>query len=1288
MDSKKYYSALFIICIAAVVVSFLLLPTSPETGFMFLRDKQYERSYERFRDLYESGDRSRDVVIPMVNLLLEYAQIDHALELMEEYADRHPDSVDTLQYLAKIYKETNHSYEYLRTLEKIYEMQPTVEVLREKERYYGYVGDLESEIEALKTIVSKYRPIDKEYLELTYQYASRGNLKEATETVLHFLNNVPVSTLELPAVTFAIDLLSDQNQSKKALELAESYYRAFPVKDVALDLLYALFQGSQYDQALQFLNQLPESLQRQTPFKTVRVELYLSKELPFIAFELLKQYLQTDMLPSNLSYELINLAIQYQEIEILEAVVAQIGVDTLPTELLMKVILTASLNDRDDMITELSTLLNDEQRPGHHAVSLVISLVDTNLSTEEKRLLFSYYPLDDLSDSQLVILAEAASFTGDRSTTSSFLKKLDTLERLNADELGLITELLVKAQLEGFGWELVQKSIDGEDNLNRYERFWLLMAASTGREEQVRQWLKTSEDPNCSLLEDGFYAALVQKHASLSLFLADALYKLRPSPDNKKLLAEALLLNGRAEESFNLLRELLRTRPDVAELYVNALTVLSAEKPEYTERLERAVDEFMQFDMLSKPALRNLGYLMLDHQKRVQAATVFAQLAKGESVDAPDMDTLLWIWGKDLSDDQQQWVLAHAMAADGDEKAKWLQYFMNIENPELAIQTVIEEDLQHEAIADKYLEALAVAKQEEKFRDVIAYLIPQESRLPRLKKLGKLAYDEGLRTIAESAFVRILEQDPDDQETIRSLGYIVYFQGDYSRALPLLQRVDHQLLAYLYIGEIFQIKGWVGLANSYYHCAYRAYCELEDPSDDQRAVYATVLYRLGYFCEALGIYEQLLIKGAENQYWIADYANMLIDLGYLDKARCVLWQPLNELPNESLQLTRIRYFSTNLCYMQALSLTNELVSQYPESGQAQASKASIEWTLKRWRKAFCSIQKARALEPKNELYCLTQREILRTHRPETMATFEYRVTGTDQYERYGYFSYRHPINAANLLFTRLDTDNIDVEDYVNTTTGVLEDREARRFKAEVSWIHRLWYGGALTSSIYFNGDGAGAGLLFLHPDLYGSTLFSLEYHRPNWDFTQTIIEDGNRDMVAFKRVQPLLPRFEVSFGAGLNRYNLDNLSNAASSWSLEGGATYLLSKGNPISCLMGKEGVVSLNYYLDAEYRIEEKERLGPFDQPFSPLPLVSRETHAGFVYLSKRFGKCLSADGFGGISYDREAGGNVVPIWGSQIHFGDLDSFHGRLEYSHSTSTEFSTESVDRYLIDLRWLW
>lgn len=132
MNRRHYYTAVALISFTGLGLSLFFLPKSTDKPLMYLYDKQYERAYNFYYDHYQRGDRSINVMIPLVNILMEYAQIDQSIEVMEAYVELNPDSVDALRFLAKVYHNANRSYDYLRVLEDIYTIEPSIEVLREK----------------------------------------------------------------------------------------------------------------------------------------------------------------------------------------------------------------------------------------------------------------------------------------------------------------------------------------------------------------------------------------------------------------------------------------------------------------------------------------------------------------------------------------------------------------------------------------------------------------------------------------------------------------------------------------------------------------------------------------------------------------------------------------------------------------------------------------------------------------------------------------------------------------------------------------------------------------------------------------------------------------------------------------------------------------------------------------------------------------------------------------------------------------------------------------------------
>ncbi len=1284
MKRKHYYIVVGAISLTGIALSVFFLPKNTDTPLMYLYDKQYERAYEFYREHYERGDRSTNVMIPLVNILMEYAQIDQSIELMEEYVSLNPDSVDALRFLAKVYHDANRSYDYLRVLEEIYAIKPSIDVLREKEKYYGYVGDTEKEIESLESIKENYKPTQGEYLELAYQYASKGDTDAAAETIDQFLQTVPFEKMDASTVEFAVDLLADQKRAGEALALAEKYYQFHPTINTAILLSTTLYNGLLHDEALSLLDRIPMVDQKNPKVIVTRANLLLSKKQPHIAFEYLKSVLNEGKLPNDLLSEVLSLAVEYQEIAILEKVMHSHAIDDLPEPILVKVLLSAYLNGREDMVTALQSMLDSESIQSQNALFLTFSLLSGDRLTQEN--------IEQLSNLQRALLATVTSEIKGTDDTKRLLGAIDTFEEIPYDELESLTYQFIENDLAEKGWEYIQELRSQNLGNNKLNRSWFLFGSALGKEDPLIVWLEKQKRVDPKLIKGGFYFAYENKHASLSMYLANTYYNLRPTFSNKKMVAEALLLNGYTEWAFEIFNELLAGGEDVAEAYVNALVILSKENPKYREDLDDVVQVFLEKKVLSENGWRNLGYLLVENQRKDLAATVFLRLASGKTIDNEDMQSLLWIWGKDLNQTQLQWVVDHAKQSSGVQKGKWVQLLVDTEHPQYAMNLVAREEWAIDEVADALVQALIMAKQKRELSEVIAYVIPQESRLPRLKKFGKLAYGEGLKAIAETVYTRALQQDPMDQDSLMALGEIAYSRGQYCRAMTFLRQIKRNFLASYYIAEIYTVWEWVGIAPQYYRRALCEYDQLEKPNTYQQSVQAHLFYRIGSFEKAVTLYEQLLEKDLKNLYLRADLANILLDLGHLVHAREVLWDSRVQHGNQegvlAVELARVRYYKERICYNKALSLSEQLLVRYPKSAQVRASRSDLLFSVKKWEHSLCYISQAQSLEPLNASYCLAKEQIILDHRPELFISGEYRRTGDEQTERLNHLLVKFPVCTTDQLLFHVERDHIDLELYSDIQNARLRSVDDERYRGEAAWIHDFWNGDRLTSSIYFTPKNFGAGFLFEHPDLCGSTVLSLEYHRPNWDFTQTIIDYGTRDMVAIKRTQPLLPRFEVSLLGSLNRYNLRGLSDAASTWGLEGSATYALSKGDWFRKFLGRNGTLSLNYYLDAEYEFHVSKRIDLFANAFFPLPFINREIHSGVIFLAKQIDKYLLMEGFGGWSWDRVVKGQAAPIWGTHVIVGDRYCLQGRFVYSHTTSTQIAGQSVDRYLLDLRWRW
>ena len=83
MTRGVFYFLLGLIACAALIIAFVSFRFFKPYSLMLFYSKEYGKAIERYQELYDSNDRSISVIGPLVQLNLQYANVDEALRLME-----------------------------------------------------------------------------------------------------------------------------------------------------------------------------------------------------------------------------------------------------------------------------------------------------------------------------------------------------------------------------------------------------------------------------------------------------------------------------------------------------------------------------------------------------------------------------------------------------------------------------------------------------------------------------------------------------------------------------------------------------------------------------------------------------------------------------------------------------------------------------------------------------------------------------------------------------------------------------------------------------------------------------------------------------------------------------------------------------------------------------------------------------------------------------------------------------------------------------------------------------
>lgn len=717
----------------------------------------------------------------------------------------------------------------------------------------------------------------------------------------------------------------------------------------------------------------------------------------------------------------------------------------------------------------------------------------------------------------------------------------------------------------------------------------LMALAALGDHEAVDMFLKDhqvkTEDINAA-----FWHALSQKRAETASLLAGT------NPIHRALV---LLMEKRGEEALTYLRpQEAGNEKEVSPLIIQALALAKI-----TDELQARIDQALSKPNVPLKEKEEYAYLLAEGGLVGASAERFLQLAK----------------------------------EDPEQKGRFYKQIIDLEQGKKIVSSFEEKDLDDESLQELYLQAFVQAEETALVDKTLAYLIPTESRLERLRSFGKIVQGEDFESARELIWKRSLVIAPGDFESLKNLGLNAFWKGRNAQAKFYLYEISQE------DWQVLQALGELTKNKSFDERALFLLNQIPSPTKEELLAKAHLLTRLERPRQALRIYSCFL----DDKEVRKEIAEVLVNEECYTAAR-------NFLAGECFLPLEI----ATLHPTRALIISNRALT----SAKDWAARADLELQLRRPRLALGALNRAIELDPENENWRKARCEIQKAFFPKWAAEVEWLKTGDTKLEKFARFLWEY----GPWKF-RVETDHCEINPYLDPSSEEIVDKTGNPYQGELSYRHLYCKGSALEGRFFFGSDVIGAGTLIHLNDLYGTTELYLEYHRPNWDFDQTTLDGGSRDMVAFLRAQELHPYVSAQLGFGLNRYNLNGFSNAGDTWSSEAACIVRLSrKSQPIR--------LSLNYIFDCEYKIDTRKRSNGFE----PLPIINREEHAVFLKMQKEWNDRFSLEVWGGGIYDRQGVQVIAPIYGADITLGNLFAVKAHLHYAHTVSTSNTAQMAD----------
>lgn len=1291
--------------VLVIATAILLYPGAKTLTLMRYFNLEFAPAYQTYESLYESGDKTLSVINPLVKVNLDYARYDRAIELLEDFVEKHPDRIDVLDWLAEIYLGADKPHNYLFTLERSYAIKASQEKARILISYYGYYGNTVKWLEWLNKATTDFTGTADEYELLAQYHASTGNYIQAiryAKQSVDLCQNIQVCG---GGAVLSVSLLLHLGKEDEAFEYANEVITEKKGSFLIADFSLLFVKAQNPELAMKLLDTL-----------TAEEKLYPANiEATLLAYsatkddEMVYQYLdhlasEKKLDPFHFNVWTVLALTQEKDPAKLNRMLKSNDPSYLADSTWLMVVQKAYSEKNYPLLDIVSEKIPEDKLVLNPVLRYALEMARNTPPTQED---LSYYLRPDqlgLTDEETAQLAILYNLFGLHSLVKNELQKLPSFEAIPEQLLNPLTSLYIESDMAEEGYlklmDLKTKLTNPSENLNLS---WIMLSAATGRAESVLKYLsRNSELFSETNLKQIYATGVYSKVPEIQLKAAELLIDRNPSYEYKALLGEAWIANGETAKGISLLKTLYKEDPENLKVQIALLTGLSKTSKESSfdqSLFDKLLQKILANHSISNNDLRDLAFALADAGFSDASAQIFFLLAQSAEINSEDMDMLLYLWGNRIDQYQAEWLASVAALSHGKEKGLILSLLASSGYPDLVLPLVSQSELSTEEIFDAYLLALATLHRNEEITTLLAAWLPNETNLDRLKKLGETLRGNSLDEAAEIIYLKILSIAPEDREGLRELGNLYFNLGAFHVSYYYLSYYiclyDPDPVSLFHYAEIYNRDGDRIHAYPFYWAAInKITSETPKLESDLSDILAISYFRLNYPFTGINLLQAALNAPAKDRSvelsLRGTLANLLIDFDCLDSAVSVLFTPQEPLKRENreailfLENLKTEWFRKNNDPVNAFAQSDDVLVRFRDKGFAWASRAALEDNYGHEWRSFMDYDIAIQLDPKNEDFWRSRKEIIDRHRSFIGTNWEYRKVGLTQTNHiYRYLAAYNPS-----LFTRYsliaEYDHFRITSYTNAKTGLTDKASGNRYKNTLAWIQNTYSGETIMGEIYYAPEVVGAGAHYARPDLFGSTLFGLEIRQPNWDFAETIVEHGSRDRIFCERTQHLWERIEGALRIEGRKYHLHPTGSVAESIAWYGDITYTLPQYHWLTIALGKESTITSSYNIDAEYGTWTK-FVTVGDNRFQPLSVGQREIHTVEMNYEKRAYRYFNAHARFGFAYDRFGGvTKASPVYGGAVSWNRRPGLTADLTYSHSPSTSTTNAEEDQLIFNL----
>jgi tetratricopeptide (TPR) repeat protein len=217
----RHIAIMLALTIAALVAGIYMVPGAREQWTMLIRDGRNAEALVLLDQKYQGGERDPEALLQLYKLLMSFAQIERASQVIQEFVSQRPDDVFALTLLAKHYRDTQDTHDEAGALERLFAVLPSPATAQRLLVLYRLWGHPSEEKGLLAKMLADETITANDAERLGFMLAAADDFQGARQALSAFDSMAPPDSSTGRLALF--DVLLRLGEPKMAMAMAEHW---------------------------------------------------------------------------------------------------------------------------------------------------------------------------------------------------------------------------------------------------------------------------------------------------------------------------------------------------------------------------------------------------------------------------------------------------------------------------------------------------------------------------------------------------------------------------------------------------------------------------------------------------------------------------------------------------------------------------------------------------------------------------------------------------------------------------------------------------------------------------------------------------------------------------------------------------------------------------------------------------------------------------------------------------------------------------------------------------------